>query len=74
MLSRRELIKLGALSGSGVLLGEKATELLSKAEAAAQRTPGFYPLNDPENQIYSVCLQCNTGCPTKVKIYEGAVA
>ena len=74
MLSRRELIKLGALSGSGVLLGEKATELLSKAEAAAQRTPGFYPLNDPENQIYSVCLQCNTGCPIKVKIYEGVAA
>ncbi|BAW02496.1 molybdopterin oxidoreductase [Thermus thermophilus] len=74
MLSRRELIKLGVLSGSGVLLGEKATELFSQVQAAEAKSTGFYPLNDPENQIYSVCLQCNTGCPIKVKVYEGVAA
>ncbi|GAB4473197.1 MAG: molybdopterin-dependent oxidoreductase [Anaerolineae bacterium] len=25
----------------------------------------------PESQIYTVCLQCNTGCPIKVKLQEG---
>ncbi|BCZ92418.1 hypothetical protein TthAA37_16070 [Thermus thermophilus] len=74
MLSRRELIKLGVLSGSGVLLGEKAQELFGQVKAAEAKSPGFYPLNDPENQIYSVCLQCNTGCPIKVKVYEGVAA
>jgi anaerobic selenocysteine-containing dehydrogenase len=28
----------------------------------------------PENQIYTVCLQCNTGCGIKVKILEGLAA
>ena len=28
----------------------------------------------PENQIYTVCLQCNTGCGIKVKLLEGMAA
>ena len=31
-------------------------------------------LHLPENQIYSVCQQCNTNCGTKVKIVDGMVA
>jgi tetrathionate reductase subunit A len=27
--------------------------------------------SEPENIIYSVCLQCNTGCGIKVKVHEG---
>ncbi|RMF57226.1 MAG: molybdopterin oxidoreductase, partial [Calditrichaeota bacterium] len=30
-----------------------------------------YALNDAENVIYSVCLQCHTSCPIKVKIMDG---
>ncbi|MDZ7614500.1 MAG: molybdopterin-dependent oxidoreductase [Flavobacteriaceae bacterium] len=32
-----------------------------------------YMHNDKENFIYSVCLGCNTGCPTKVKVQNGAM-
>jgi len=28
----------------------------------------------PENQIYSVCQNCNTNCGVKVKILDGRVA
>lgn len=69
-LSRRSLLKLGAVGGGGVLLGPQAAKLLqAKAQGA-----GTYPLNDPENLIYSSCLQCNTGCPMKVKIKDGVAA
>ncbi|MEX2564727.1 MAG: molybdopterin-dependent oxidoreductase [Cyclobacteriaceae bacterium] len=32
-----------------------------------------YTHNNTENFIYSVCLGCNTGCPTKVKVQNGAM-
>jgi tetrathionate reductase subunit A len=32
---------------------------------------GDYPYAHPENILYSVCLQCNTGCGIKVKIQDG---
>jgi anaerobic selenocysteine-containing dehydrogenase len=32
-----------------------------------------YQLSEPENIIYSVCLQCNTQCPIKVKSQSGGV-
>ena len=33
-----------------------------------------YTQHLPENQIYSVCQQCNTNCGIKVKIVDGVVA
>lgn len=71
--SRRDLLKLGVLGSGSALLGQQALELLS-TEANAQTGFGPYELKESENQIYSVCLQCNTGCPIKVKLYEGVVA
>ncbi|RMG73756.1 MAG: molybdopterin oxidoreductase, partial [Nitrospirae bacterium] len=70
-VTRRGLLKTGALLGSSAfLMGkvEKAFNLLATAEAA---TTGEYPLSKAENVIYSVCLQCHTACPIKVKILDG---
>ena len=70
-VTRRGLLKAGALLGSSAfLMGkvEKAFGLLASAEAA---TGGDYPLAKAENVIYSVCLQCHTACPIKVKILDG---
>ncbi len=69
-LSRRSLLKLTTLGSGGVLLGHQAAGFM---QAKAQQL-GAYPLNDPENLIYSSCLQCNTGCPIKVKIKDGVAA
>jgi len=60
-LSRRNLLK---LSGTGVLLGPLG---LALQERGAQGM-GAYEIQLPENTIYSSCLQCNTGCPIKVKL------
>lgn len=72
-ISRRALLKSGAfLGGSALILNqmEGAFELLQRAEAAGPAT-GSYPLARAENVIYSVCLQCHTACPIKVKILNG---
>ena len=67
-ISRRGFLKTSALLG-GTAVCSSALETI--------KTPGFgrehidYPLNKPENVIYSVCLQCHTDCPIKVKIEDG---
>ncbi len=40
----------------------------------SKRADVDYPFNDPENIIYSVCLNCNTGCGIKAKIQDGVLA
>jgi anaerobic selenocysteine-containing dehydrogenase len=70
-VSRRGLLKSGAfLGGSALLMSqiEGALGILSSAEAS---TGGGYPLADAKNVIYTVCLQCHTACPIKVKILDG---
>jgi len=67
-LSRRDFLKLSATAGgAAALLGN-----LPSAVAAMQKTlaagEGKFFESKPENQIYTVCLQCNTGCGIKVKI------
>ncbi len=32
-----------------------------------------YDLVNPENMIYSVCMNCNTGCGIKAKIQDGVL-
>ena len=72
-VSRRDLLKAGALGGTGVLLGDQGRRLLelSHAYAAGPAAAGVYPLADPENVLYGLCLQCHTECTLKVKIQDG---
>src|SRR5690606_23527735 len=39
--------------------------------AVVENAAAAYPLADPNNIIYSSCLQCNTGCAIKVKLLDG---
>lgn len=77
-LSRRDFVRLGAIAGGSVaFLG--GLPGFSRLVAAQEGTPAAegaaaYPLTDPANQIYSVCLQCNTGCGIKVKLLDGVAA
>jgi len=67
--SRRQFLKSSALlGGSATFAGlvEGCSGVLERPETMAD-----YPLNDAENIIYSVCLQCHTDCPIKVKIHNG---
>lgn len=76
--SRRRFIGRSAMLGSGLLAGVVGdTERADAAEGGVLRSrrPDVpYDLNDPENAIYSTCLNCNTGCGVKVKLQEGVVA
>lgn len=69
-ISRKQFIK-----SAGVLLGTSGLASILKKEAFAltrgKETNATYELSGSENQIYSVCLQCNTGCSIKVKILDG---
>lgn len=72
-MSRRGFLKLSAVAGgAAAFLGglPQIQQITAKASEG-----GFdYPLAHPENQINSVCLQCNTGCAIKVKILDGMAA
>ena len=73
-LTRRKFLQISAASGAGALLGvnllEKASGLENSLRAGKEAE---YPLNNPENIINTVCLQCNTGCALKVKSLDGLV-
>lgn len=67
-LSRRAFLSTSALlGGTAACLG--AVETINSKGFGRDKID--YPLNDPENVIYSVCLQCHTDCPIKVKIQDG---
>lgn len=62
------------LGGSGMILGhQKALKALAQFQNEAVQGKGSYPLANPENMIQTVCLQCNTGCAIKAKIFDGVV-
>ena len=74
--SRRSFIGKAALLGSGGLLAHTTASGHDNAGKDHVHDAGEtfeYHHNDVENFIYSVCLGCNTGCPTKVKIQNGHI-
>jgi tetrathionate reductase subunit A len=71
-LERRDFLKLsGAVGGAVAFLGARYYGLRAGSISNTQAT---YTLAQPENQIYTVCQQCNTQCGLKVKLLEGVVA
>ncbi|MBI5078991.1 molybdopterin-dependent oxidoreductase, partial [Candidatus Saganbacteria bacterium] len=70
--SRREFIKCSALLGGTLLAGQLgwATDLVRRAEAGLLSPEEEYELAKAENILHTVCLQCNTGCGIKVKLFR----
>ena len=72
--SRRDFLKISGVTGAAAaFLGNmpQAQKAIAKTMNAGEGN--FFEAN-PENQIYTVCLQCNTGCGIKVKLLEGMAA
>jgi len=72
-LSRRTVLKTSALLGGCAVLMNQidgAYNLLHAMESGSAGA-GDYPLAKASSIIYSVCLQCHTACPIKVKILNG---
>jgi anaerobic selenocysteine-containing dehydrogenase len=72
--SRREFLKRSDLFGCGALVASEldlARALVARAEAGELTPAELYQLNRLENTLYTVCLNCNTGCGIKVKVLDG---
>jgi tetrathionate reductase subunit A len=69
--SRRDFLKLSGVTGAAAaFLGNMPRAQKAIAKAMKAGVGNFFEAK-PENQIYTVCLQCNTGCGIKVKLLEG---
>jgi tetrathionate reductase subunit A len=75
-LTRRGFLKGSALLGGSLVLAERMQwiqDLVRRAESGALAAGEEYLLAKPENILYTVCLQCNTGCGIKAKLLDGVV-
>ena len=73
-VSRRQILKAGALTATGALLGDVGYQLMHWTVAPdSADAAGVYPLIQPENIVYTTCLQCNTQCTLKTKIQDGVL-
>jgi len=73
-LSRRDFLQKTALAGCAALAASQldfARMLVSRVEAGELTEAEAYELMKAENILYTVCLNCNTGCGIKVKILDG---
>jgi anaerobic selenocysteine-containing dehydrogenase len=71
-LYRRDFLKCSAVLGGALLASqmEWATDLMRRAEAGLLTPDEEYELIKAENILNTVCLQCNTGCGIKVKLFR----
>lgn len=75
-INRRQFIKTAALLGGSGLLASSLSACVGQPVKVTEPAggPPAYPNALAENQIYTVCLNCNTGCGIKAKIENGVVA
>lgn len=71
-ITRRDFMKCTAVLGGIVLASEIdwAHDLIRRAEAGMLTPEEIYELGRAENILYTSCLQCNTGCGIKVKLFR----
>ena len=73
-VTRRDFLKASALAGCSAVVATQfdfARDLIARVEAGELTASEAYELLKAENTLYSVCLNCNTGCGIKVKILDG---
>ncbi|MBF0549302.1 MAG: twin-arginine translocation signal domain-containing protein, partial [Deltaproteobacteria bacterium] len=76
-IDRRQFLKCSALLGGSLAagsLGISFFDFMASPSQAGLPDAGVYQHHLPENQIYSVCQQCNANCGIKVKLIDGRVA
>ena len=74
-MHRRQFLKCSALAGGALAASGVIPNLMNQGVTAqtADKNPSAYVHLKPENQLYTVCQQCNTNCGIKVKIVDGRV-
>ena len=71
-LDRRKFLRAAGITGLG--LTAPISKVFAKEKNETSNGEFFYDYNDAENMIFTSCLGCNTGCPTKVKVKNGIIA
>lgn len=71
-ISRRDFLKGSAMLGCAFMASqvEWGEDLMKRAEAGLLTPEEEYELIKAQNTLYTSCLQCNTGCPIKVKFFR----
>ncbi|HEY5996445.1 MAG TPA: molybdopterin-dependent oxidoreductase [Candidatus Deferrimicrobiaceae bacterium] len=71
-VSRRDFIKCTAILGGGLLAARLGwtEDFIRRAEAGMLTPEEEYELAKAENILNTSCLQCNTGCGIKVKLFR----
>ncbi len=73
-ITRRDFIKTAALLGGSALLTSQLAACVGQpVPVSTPGGPAPYPDAEAVNQLYTVCLNCNTGCGIKAKIENGVV-
>ena len=72
--NRRDFMKTSALLGGSILFSGVCLPVMAQNRGELEAVNGPYIHHLPENQILSVCQQCNTNCGMKVKFVNGSVA
>lgn len=76
-ITRKEFLKTSAFLGSVGLIAtqsKRAGNILKGLSKAAAKGEDFvYPLNLPENIIYTTCLMCHISCDLKAKLIDGVL-
>jgi len=74
--TRRNFLKTTAAGCGALALSQLdfARGLVARAEAGELTAQELYELSKVENELLTVCLNCNTGCGIKVKILDGVAA
>ncbi len=70
-VSRRDFLKMAGITGVAAAFFSSLPEAKDAIAKTINAGEGNFFEAKPENQLYTVCLQCNTGCGIKVKILEG---
>ncbi|HSR36888.1 MAG TPA: molybdopterin-dependent oxidoreductase, partial [Desulfurivibrionaceae bacterium] len=73
-ISRRDFLQKTALASCAALAASQldfARMLIARVEAGELTPTEAYELMQAENALYTVCLNCNTGCGIKVKLLQG---
>jgi len=77
-ITRRDFLKTSAFLGGTVALASSVEGVFWKLREQGDglqrlQGQGTYALNQPENIIYSVCLNCHTACTIKGKVVDGVL-
>jgi tetrathionate reductase subunit A len=77
-ISRRQFLKSTAFVGGCAALTAQASRaiggMFSSDALAATEEAAPYILADPQNLLYTTCLQCHVSCQLKAKIWDGTLA